>query len=1007
MELFLNSWNRYESMGQPIFVSLEEPHWFVPNPAGDSILQRLSDSTCAGPEGEAFLARIPRIRKASYLGRDRQVELGPVRELWFHVTNRCNLTCAHCLFTCSPKDDTELSAGSVSAIVEESYETGCRLFALTGGEPLVHAEIDAIVDGILSRRDTHLVMLTNGLKLLAFLDRNTPDPERFHVQISLDGLGDTHDLLRGQGAFTRLCRTLHGLRERAVPFTLSMCVTRDNVAQMMDVIDFAADRGAGNVHFMWYFVEGRGTPEKFPPLDDIFDNLTRATDLAERRGVGIDNVEALKSQIFAPAGTIHDGSSGGWESLAVGPDGRLYPSAALVGRPELATDMPDGLLEARLESPILQRIRGTSVAQIQSPWRFILGGGDMDHSYVHKGSFMGDDPYEPLHQRLALWLIAREARKHPRPVKPGIVLQMGETLRSCGAHGNVAFLHSNCLLATAQQDSLTSIKEFYTQAAGDTKEGILNPVCYAPDLIAHVPEAFRFRGYGCGSPVLDADVRPTERVVDLGCGAGVECFIASRLVGPDGSVIGVDMLDSMLHLARKAQPQVAANLGYDNLDFRGGYLESLPLQDESADVVVSNCVMNLSTDKRRAFSEILRVLRPGGRLVISDVVCESEPDAAIRNDEMLLGECIAGALNIAHLCALLEELGFTGVRLLKRFPYRQVAGHPFFSLTFSAQKPLNEDSVDVMYRGPLPYLLLASGTLLPKGATVAVTRQEADLLGDQVFQLGSDGTTLNVEAENTCACYRPPEKSRAPASDATAALKQGTGCMVCGAPLTYFRGDQERSCAYCGLSFRASGQCENGHFVCDACHGADAVEVIRHICLSSTEKDMLKLFVQIRQHPAVPVHGPEYHAMIPGIILTAYRNLGGEVSEKLIETAISRGRGIAGGFCGFMGVCGAAVGVGIAYSLLLDANPIKARERKQVQGVTQAVLAEIARFKAARCCQRDGWIALNKAAELSAKLLPVALSVNHVLRCMQSSQNAECLGPGCPLHPGGRSLRAL
>ena len=150
-----------------------------------------------------------------------------------------------------------------------------------------------------------------------------------------------------------------------------------------------------------------------------------------------------------------------------------------------------------------------------------------------------------------------------------------------------------------------------------------------------------------------------------------------------------------------------------------------------------------------------------------------------------------------------------------------------------------------------------------------------------------------------------------------------------------------------------------------------------------------------------------YTMGIPGIILTAYRNLGGEVSEKLIETAISRGRGIAGGFCGFMGVCGAAVGVGIAYSLLLDANPIKARERKQVQGVTQAVLAEIARFKAARCCQRDGWIALNKAAELSAKLLPVALSVNHVLRCMQSSQNAECLGPGCPLHPGGRSLRAL
>lgn len=178
--------------------------------------------------------------------------------------------------------------------------------------------------------------------------------------------------------------------------------------------------------------------------------------------------------------------------------------------------------------------------------------------------------------------------------------------------------------------------------------------------------------------------------------------------------------------------------------------------------------------------------------------------------------------------------------------------------------------------------------------------------------------------------------------------------------------------------------------------------MIRRICLTSEETDMIRLFEQIRRHPAIPMHGPEYHAMVPAVILTTYRNRGGDIPPDVIESGISRGRNVAGGFCGFMGVCGAAVGVGISFSLLLDANPTKAAERRVVQQVTASVLSQIAKLKAARCCQRDCWIALSRAAELSGDLLPIPLKADHRLVCSQQDLNQECLGRACRLHPGSR-----
>ena len=332
----------------------------------------------------------------------------------------------------------------------------------------------------------------------------------------------------------------------------------------------------------------------------------------------------------------------------------------------------------------------------------------------------------------------------------------------------------------------------------------------------------------------------------------------------------------------------------------------------------------------------------------------------------------------------------------------QVEGHPFFSLTYSAVKPHTTEPVEVMYRGPLPFLMTESGRLLQRGVVRAIDRHQAELLGDQIFILDGQGNAVNVQAENTCACCAPPEANEVSfagsAPEQFTVPKQPAGCMACGAPLVYTR-DRGHRCAFCGGAFASNSTCQNGHYVCDDCHARDGIEEIRRVCLHSGETDMIRLFEQIRRHPAIPVHGPEYHALVPAVILATYRNRGGDISAEVIESGIARGRSIAGGFCGFMGICGAAVGVGIAFSLLLDANPTRAAERRLVQGVTQSVLREIAKLKAARCCQRDCWIAFSKSVDLSRNLLPIELQADYRLVCGQQHLNRECLGKSLPPSP--------
>ena len=179
----------------------------------------------------------------------------------------------------------------------------------------------------------------------------------------------------------------------------------------------------------------------------------------------------------------------------------------------------------------------------------------------------------------------------------------------------------------------------------------------AQDLEA-VPEGANL-GLGCGNPVALASLKLGEVVLDLGSGAGFDAFLAAKRVGPTGRVIGVDMTPQMIERATS----LAATHGYTNVEFRLGEIESLPLADASVDVVISNCVVNLSTDKARTFREAFRVLKPGGRLMVSDLVLARPLPEALRQDLDAYGACVAGALLKGDYLKTIEAAGFVGLAL--------------------------------------------------------------------------------------------------------------------------------------------------------------------------------------------------------------------------------------------------------------------------------------------------------------------------------------------------------
>src|SRR5438128_3675425 len=313
------------------------------------------------------------------------------------------------------------------------------------------------------------------------------------------------------------------------------------------------------------------------------------------------------------------------------------------------------------------------------------------------------------------------------------------------------------------QSKETIVRQRYAAGAKERAGKLCCPINYEPAYLSVIPQEVIERDYGCGDP--SRYLRDGETVLDLGSGTGKICFIAAQIVGPNGKVIGVDMTDEMLEVARRNSPVVAERIGYANVEFRKGRIQDLaldlelldrrlksnPITDaasflaadrlaeelrmkrpliasDSIDVVVSSCVLNLVEPKSKAqlFDEIFRVLKKGGRAVISDIVSDEGVPEEMQNDPELWSGCISGAFTEDGFLAAFEKAGFYGIQILKRDvnPWRTVEGIEFRSVTVEAFKGKQGECFErnqaVIYRGPFMEVLDDDNHRMERGRRYAV-----------------------------------------------------------------------------------------------------------------------------------------------------------------------------------------------------------------------------------------------------------------------------------------------
>jgi ubiquinone/menaquinone biosynthesis C-methylase UbiE len=332
------------------------------------------------------------------------------------------------------------------------------------------------------------------------------------------------------------------------------------------------------------------------------------------------------------------------------------------------------------------------------------------------------------------------------------------------------------MAASEELDVDRAVRERYGNAANEREAALCCPIDYDPQYLAAIPNEVLERDYGCGDP--SRYVRPGDTVLDLGSGGGKICFIASQIVGPDGRVLGVDVNDEMLSLARRSASEVAERIGHANVEFLRGRIQDLklplddldkwlashPVQstedlaslesqvsrlrteeplipDGTVDIVISNCVLNLvdSDHKRQLIEEIYRVLVRGGRIAISDIVSDEDVPEEMRNNPELWSGCISGAFKEDELLLELEQAGFYGIHMdvWTEEPFQVVDGIEFRSVTVTAHKGLEGPCIEglqsVIYRGPWSAVKDDDDHVLRRGERTAVCEKTFEILSSAPY----------------------------------------------------------------------------------------------------------------------------------------------------------------------------------------------------------------------------------------------------------------------------------
>ena len=612
--------------GIDLFLDEAAPHWIAVDDRAASILREVDGrknvgdlvAWYAGSRGleagkawlhvhdflqsglrSGFLSETP-FARPPYEGRSKLARPTGLHELWIHTNNSCNLACTHCLVNSGPGEDPGLSPVDWMRVVEEAIAMGAGRFYMTGGEPFLRPDIDALARRI-TEDGRELIILTNATLFrgprAAALDALSRDRVKF--QVSIDGASPgTNDPIRGAGTFVKALDGIRVLAGNGFEVSLTTVVTRQNLRELPELTGLAKESGARSQHLMWSHRRGRALASDngfFPEIADIWIGVSSAADEARRLGISLDNLEAIRRRVDGQPGVKYDLGNAGWDSLCVYADGTVFPSAALAGHRALACGrVTDNSLAAIFRaSPVLERFREASLAHrpqaAADPFRFLTGGGDIEHAYVFSvgedgdGDLRAPDPYYPIAVALARRAMGEAAafRRDARNRRsgydaPALYHAMGEGSIACGladgaaAEMPVLTLHSNCVLSFDVDKPRELVRQYYGKAAETPQADLCCPTQFDENEISHIPRAVIDRFYGCGSPVAMTDLKPSETFLDLGSGAGIDVFIAARKVGSSGRAIGVDMTDAMLAVAHENQPAVAANLGYDAVEFRKG-----------------------------------------------------------------------------------------------------------------------------------------------------------------------------------------------------------------------------------------------------------------------------------------------------------------------------------------------------------------------------------------------------------------------------------------------------
>ncbi|MBI5410246.1 MAG: methyltransferase domain-containing protein [Nitrospirae bacterium] len=697
------------------------------------------DTAQAGKEVADFLSAAgllefvsnKKLERPEYPGRSNAIAPYKLDELWIYYTLACNLRCKHCLVSAGSSLKKELTTEEIKGVVDEAIKLGVKRFYITGGEPFIKEGIFELIKYITKIKKRELIVLTNAT---LFDDRRIAELKKVMgpkllLQVSLEGPNaGIHDKLRGKGSFDAAVNGIKKLVGIGITPIISTAINKYNEKEILKTSRFLSKLGIKEHNILWMHAKGRGANnvnELFVPSERIALAMKNLKKSYKEQDLILDNIESLKVRVRTKRGRKNDLCNNCFEKVCVNSDGHVYPCASLNGDPyfDAGSVRKKSLKDIWLNSKVMARGRANSVhnkpACRDCYLEFFCGGGCTSHSYyasevdTGKGSVTARDPYCLTYKALfedIIWELASEGvpaqdgKGYSAPLvynamDSKLPSHLGAGIKPLDKKFEVGCYHCSCVLSVDVEDDeevckpeikghvTKTVKKKFSKAANMPVADYYCPTGYSPKDLEHIPNEVLDVSYGCGNPAALADIKEGETIVDLGAGGGIDCFIAAKKLGPKGKVIGIDMTDEMVGKATVSAEKVAKVLGYNVVEFKSGNIMELPVESNTVDLVISNCVINLTEDKTKVLDEIYRILKPGGRFIISDIVSDKPVPGYLKRDKELWNACLSGALTDKRFKDAAENAGFPDVQLTKNYLYKKVQFIQFYSVTMKGSKP--------------------------------------------------------------------------------------------------------------------------------------------------------------------------------------------------------------------------------------------------------------------------------------------------------------------------------